>query len=329
MTGTKNLLSQFLCPAKPTITEEYVPDLKDKVVIVTGSNTGLGKEIARIMYAKNAKVYMMARSEDKTRQAMNEIRAAEPKSAGELHFIRLDLADLTTIQASADAFLAREPALHLLFNNAGVGYPDKGAVTAQGHELQLGVNCVGPWGLTRLLTPALLAAAAQPEVPSGSVRVVWVSSSATEAVLPKNLMKAVAGNMEAESAMDRYGFSKLGNYLHAAEFAERHRADGILSVSLNPGALDSDFWRSQGGVTTAILRNTLLHPPVYGAYTSLFAAFSSEITAEKSGCFVAPWGQFWNLPKDYVNAVKTEAEGGTGIARQFWEWTEAQWKPYL
>lgn len=97
------------------------------------------------MYSKNATVYMMARSEDKTLAAMESIRADVPNSAGALHFIRLDLSDLASVKAAADAFLSREQKLHLLFNNAGVGYPEKGATTAQGHELQLGVNCIGPF----------------------------------------------------------------------------------------------------------------------------------------------------------------------------------------
>lgn len=98
--------------------------------------------------------------------------------------------------------------------------------------------------------------------------------------------------MGKESALDKYGYSKLGNYLHAAEFAARHRDDGVLSVSLNPGALDSEFWRSQRGITTAVLRSTVLHPPVYGAYTCLFAALSPEITTENTRCF----GEYSNAP---------------------------------
>ncbi|PSR84366.1 hypothetical protein BD289DRAFT_368701 [Coniella lustricola] len=325
MPGNTSVLRQFLFPTKPTITEDEVPDLKGKVVIVTGSNTGLGKEIARIMYARNATVYLMARSQDKTRQAMEDIRESRPTSNGELKFIRLDLSDLTTIKASVDEFLANETQLHLLFNNAGVGYPEKGATTKQGYELQLGVNCVGPFGLTKLLAPCMLTTAKVS--PSGFVRIIWISSSATEGVSPKNIMK-VLPEMAKESALDKYSYSKLGNYLHAVEFAARFKADGVLSVALNPGALDSDFWRSQGGITTAILRKTILHPPVFGAYTSLFAAFSPDMTIQSLGSFVAPWGQFLELSNDHIDAARTESEGGSGVARQFWEWSEAQWKPY-
>lgn len=249
---------------------------------MTGSNTGLGKEIARMMYSKNAKVYMMARSEDKTQEAIKDIKNSLPDSHGELHFIRLDLSDLASIKESVEEFLSREHELHLLFNNAGVGYPDKGSKTKQGYELQIGVNCLGPFGFTNLLAPTLVSTAKVS--PSGFVRVVWVSSSASEAFNPNDLMETLP-KIEEAGEMDKYSISKLGNYLHATEFAARYKADGVLSIPLNPGALDSDFWRSQGGITTAILRKTVLHPPVYGAYTNLFAAFSPEITIEKSGSY--------------------------------------------
>jgi len=102
-----------------------------------------------------------------------------------------------------------------------------------------------------------------------------------------------------------------------------------VSVSLNPGNLNSDFWRNTGSVTTGILRMTLLHPPVFGAYTALWAGVSPEVTLDKSGSFIAPWGRLWKVSKEMVSASKIKAEGGTGIARQFWDWTEDQIKPYV
>ncbi|KAJ4387720.1 short-chain alcohol dehydrogenase [Gnomoniopsis smithogilvyi] len=322
MPGATSVMQQFFCPSKPTFTEKDLPNLKNKVIIVTGSNTGLGKEIARMVYSKNAKVYMMARSEEKTQEAIKDIETSLPNSDGELHFIRLDLSDLTSIKQSVDEFLSREHELHLLFNNAGVGYPEKGSKTKQGYELQIGVNCLGPFGFTNFLAPTLVSTAKTS--PRGSVRVIWVSSSASEAFSPKGLME-ILPKIEEAGEMDKYSISKLGNYLHATEFAARYKAEGVVSIPLNPGALDSDFWRTQGGITTAILRKTVLHPPIYGAYTNIFAAFSPEITLERSGSYIAPWGQFWQVSKDMLDAAKTEVDGGTGIARSFWDWSQAQW----
>lgn len=233
-----------------------------------------------MVYAHNAKVYIMARSKDKSLQAIEDIKAAVPKSQGELNFLRLDLADLESVQTSAEEFLRRENQLHVLINNAGVGYPEKGSETKQGYELQLGVNCVGAFSFTKYLTPTLVNTAKTS--PPNTVRVVWVSSSAAEAVNPAKFMERLP-NIKNLSALDKYFTSKLGNYLHATEFAANHKKDGIVSVSLNPGNLDSDFWRTMGPIMTWFLRKTVLYAPVYGAYTSIFAGFSPLVTLEKSG----------------------------------------------
>ncbi|SPO05240.1 related to Oxidoreductase, short-chain dehydrogenase [Cephalotrichum gorgonifer] len=344
-----SIISQAFPPA-PNITEDTIPDLHGKVstkppkpfagynrspvyqvYIVTGSNVGVGKEVARILYSKHAKVYVAARSAEKAKDAIDAIKALHTDAKGELFFLRLDLADLTTIKQSAEEFLSKESKLHVLFNNAGVMTPPQGSVTAQGYELQLGVNNIGTFMFTKLLTP-LLAKTAGSE-PAGTVRVVWVSSTAAE-----NASRNPGGvpidelddyQHEKKWRFYRYGFSKAGNYLHAVEYAKRHREDGIVSIPLNPGNLDSELYRGFNPLIRGVLRRTVLHPAVYGAYTELFAGLSTEVTMEKSGSWVVPWGRFMDIRRDLVEATKAEAEGGTGVGKRFWEWTEAQIKPYL
>jgi retinol dehydrogenase-12 len=101
---------------------------------VTGSNTGVGKEVARILYSKHAKVYIFARSAEKANKAIESIKHTFPHSEGELHFIHLDLNDLRTIKRSAEQFLSKETKLHVLFNNAGLMQPPSGSTSAQGYE---------------------------------------------------------------------------------------------------------------------------------------------------------------------------------------------------
>lgn len=215
--------------------------------------------------------------------AIKSIKAAEIKSVGDLTFLHLDLGDLTTIKKSAETFLSKEKKLHVLFNNAGVMNPAQGSKTAQGYELQLGTNNIGPFMFTQLLLPALKAAANAE--PKGTVRVVWVSSSAAEAPfcptggVPINNLDY----HDDKSAMHKYAVSKAGNYLHSTEFAKRYRCEGIVSVALNPGNLNSDLWRTQGAVMSRVLKSFVLHPPIYGAYTELFAGISPDVTMEKSG----------------------------------------------
>lgn len=284
----KSSLTQ-LFPPKPHFTEDSLPDLNGKVYIVTGSNTGTGKELCRLLYTKNAKVYMMARSEEKTSAAIAEIQKTVPGSGGSLHFIKLDLADLSNIKQTVQRFLALETELHVLFNNAGVLRGAKEvAVTPQGYELHTGVNVLGTFLLSQLLTP-ILTATAQSEPPS-TVRVVWAASSAAEmfaeakvGVRPETLNLAA---QEARSGFERYWFSKVANWAHATEYAGRHRADGVVSVSLNPGNLRSDLYRDQG-FFFRILERLMMYPPLNGAYTELFAGLSPEVNIENTGC----WGK--------------------------------------
>lgn len=224
----------ILTNAPPPLTEKNLPDQSGKVFIVTGSSGGVGKELAQILYAKNAKVYMGARSASKAEQAITDIKNSAPNSTGEIIFLNLDLGNLTTIKASAEEFLSKEQKLDVLWNNAGVMMTPQGSKTTQGYEIQLGTNCVGPFLFTKLLTPILAQTAKA--APAGSVRVIWVASSAVQYLSP-------AGGVEMDNLdykrdanpRHKYGVSKAGNFLHGTEYAKRHGKDGILSlVSQNP-----------------------------------------------------------------------------------------------
>ncbi|KAL5593185.1 hypothetical protein FOBRF1_012287 [Fusarium oxysporum] len=321
MAAAFNIVRQSLFAGSPRYTENDLPDLKGKVIAITGSNTGVGKEIAKMVYSKNAKVYMFARTTTKNEKARDEIKAAFPDSRGELICIQLDLADLDSVQAAAAEFISKEDKLHVLFNNAGVGFPEYGFKTKQGYELQLGVNCLGSFALTQRLTPVLVntAKASTP----GTVRVVWASSTAAFWTSTKKYIERVKA-INKQSLFQQYAISKLGNYYHATEYAARRKCDGIISVPLNPGNLDSDLWRTQGKFLTWILRRTVFYPPRYGGYVNIFAGFSPEVTLENSGRFISPWGRLWHALPAMVKGSKTEAEGGTGHAKRFWEWTEEQ-----
>jgi len=207
--------------------------------------------------------------------------------------------------------------------------PPQGSKTVQGYELQLGTNCVGPFLFTKLLTPTLVQTAKT--APEGSVRVVWVSSSAAELLSPYPAIEI--DNLDY-SKRDRikelkYGISKAGNYFHSTEFAKRHKADGVISLALNPGNLSSELDRHITALIPTLFRKATTYPAVYGAYTELFAALSPEVTIEKTGGWVVPWGRFYAIREDLVLGSKSREEGGTGLAEDFWKWTDEQVKKYL
>jgi NAD(P)-dependent dehydrogenase (short-subunit alcohol dehydrogenase family) len=148
-----------------------------KVHLVTGGYAGVGEELVKIFYSKNATVYVAGRSKPKAKAAFDRIRKAYPASKGRLEFLGLDLSDLTTLKPAAEAFQAKETRLDTLTNNAGVMNTPPKNKTVQGHELQIGTNCLGPWLFTYHLLPMLQKTAA--EAPKNSVRVTWAASLTT------------------------------------------------------------------------------------------------------------------------------------------------------
>ncbi|MCJ1383600.1 hypothetical protein MMC17_006714 [Xylographa soralifera] len=321
-----NAFSQLFPPAAK-FTEKELSDQAGKVFLVTGGASGIGYELAKILYSRNAKVYIAGRSEQKASQAKTSIETRFPKAKGEIVFLHLDLDDLTTIKKSAEDFLSKESRLDVLWNNAGVMNPPAGSKTKQGYELQLGTNCLAPFFFTKLLTPLMVQTAKS--APAASVRVVWLSSSAAEAFAPKGGVDMTNNNFqEPKRPFAVYGASKAGNILYSKEFAKRHQNTGVLSVSLNPGNLKTNLQRHTSGLQLAIL-NLLLHPPIQGAYTELFAGLSPAIAPAKNGAWIVPWGRFAPLRKDIELSAKSTADGGTGVGAAFWEWSEKQVQPYL
>jgi NAD(P)-dependent dehydrogenase (short-subunit alcohol dehydrogenase family) len=144
-----------------------IPMLDGCRALVTGANGGLGLQTALALAAKGAEVLMAARDQEKAARAEREIRAESPDA--KLEVVELDLGSLDSIRAAARAVLETHPRIDILVNNAGLmAMPERR--TADGFEMQLGVNHLGHWALTSRLMPALLRAPA--------ARVVSVTSTA-------------------------------------------------------------------------------------------------------------------------------------------------------
>lgn len=314
-------------PPSPWFTENDVTDQAGKVFIVTGATSGVGKEVAQILYSRNAKVYVAGRSKDKGSKVIQQIKSNLPKSKGELIFLHLDLGDLTTIKKSAEEFLSKEDKLDVLWNNAGVMMPPQGSKTKQGYELQLGTNNVAPFLFTKLLTPILTQTAQT--APLGSVRVIWVSSLAVELASPKGGLDM--NNLDYKkdkSSSTKYAISKAGNVLHSQQYSRLHKEDRIVSLSLNPGNLITELQRHISS-PAKWLGHRISYTPIHGAYTELYAGLSPEISMDQSGGWVIPWGRLADIRKDVAEAAKSKEEGGSGIAEKFWAWSEEQVKLYL
>lgn len=281
--------TQFL-PPKPKFTDKDLPDLHGMVYVVTGANTGMGKEVARMLYSKNAKVYVAARSELKAQKAIEDIQQKTPSSTGSLVFLHLDLGDLEKTKTAAQEFLSKEQKLHVLFNNAGVMVtpaepPPK---TEQGFELSIGVNCVATFLFTKLLTPTLVSTARAE--PPNTVRVVWLSSFGLELFAHEGVGVST-DNLDyhvPKPATDRYGLSKCGAWALGVEYSRRYKDEGVISVPINPGNLSTELARDQKAIMK-VIAGLFCYSVPNGACSQIFAGFSPDISTETD--FGNNWGE--------------------------------------
>jgi NAD(P)-dependent dehydrogenase (short-subunit alcohol dehydrogenase family) len=211
-------------------TRDSIPDLTGRTAVVTGANGGLGLETAKALAGRGAYVVMAARDQEKAAQAAEQIRSGVP--AASIEIVPLDLGSLASVRAAAQQILARHGIIDILVNNAGLmATPER--ATADGFELQLGVNHLGHWALTALLMPALVAA------PAG--RVVSVTSTAHHMGRPVD-----PDNPHLHGRYDpwrAYGQSKLANYHFAIGLQREFDRAGVSTQSLlaHPGLSNTEL----------------------------------------------------------------------------------------
>ncbi|WP_248703648.1 SDR family oxidoreductase [Curtobacterium sp. MWU13-2055] len=201
-----------------------LPDQTGRRIVVTGSNSGTGKEAATRLAAAGASVVLAVRTTAKGDAAAAEIRAAHPNADVEVR--ELDLADLASVRRFADGIVGEDRPIDVLVNNAGVMAPPQRFETVDGFELQFGTNFLGPFALTNLLLPSLLRA----EAP----RVATMSSLAA---IPGRIRFGDLQWDRGYNGWRAYGQSKLADLLLALHL---HRltveADvPLVSTAAHPG----------------------------------------------------------------------------------------------
>ncbi|KAH7309216.1 short-chain dehydrogenase [Stachybotrys elegans] len=320
------MYAQFrqMFPPRPCFTSADVESQEGKVFLVTGGYSGIGLELAKILYHKTARVYIAGHSWEKATKAVEEIRSTVP-NGGSVEFLHLDLDDLSSIGSAVEEFKSKESKLHVLWDNAGISQPPVGSLSKQGIELQLATNCLGPFLPTKLLLPLLQAASAD-AVPN-SVRIVWSSSQIMELSAPHHgINMAELGN--PPDTARAYVNSKTGNTFLASEFAKRlDPSHKILNLSQNPGPCRTRLFRHTPALP--YLAWPLLHHPKYGALTCLFSGLSKEITWDDNGGYIIPWGRIGNLRKDLKEATEEQTSGGSGRASEFWEYSDDATSMYV
>jgi NAD(P)-dependent dehydrogenase (short-subunit alcohol dehydrogenase family) len=213
-------------------TSDEVPGQQGRLAVVTGANTGLGFETARVLAARGASVVLAVRDTEKGKRAAARIAAAVP--GADVTVQPLDLTSLDSIRAAAGALRARHPRIDVLINNAGVMFPPRQA-TRDGFELQLGTNHLGPFALTGLLLEQML--------PVPGSRVVTVSSLAHRIRARINF-----DDLQSERSYSRvaaYSQSKLANLMFTYELARRLSGAGTtIAAAAHPGLAATELSRN-------------------------------------------------------------------------------------
>ncbi|MCP4424967.1 MAG: SDR family NAD(P)-dependent oxidoreductase [Chloroflexi bacterium] len=295
-------------------TEKNLPDLTGKTIIITGANSGTGFAATKFMSAMGAVVIMACRNPEKAKKALQSIKNENP--GAKLDFIQLDLGDLASVKQFSEAFKKKYASLDILINNAGVAQtPD--LKTKDGFEMQIGINHLGHFALTKYMMERLIN--------TKDSRVVTVGS-----------MNGEQGEMNFDNlffegeyqAMPAYNQSKLATHLFAYELGKRFADAGLSveSLAANPGFIKSNILkeneytqRSFGfKLMFGFIETLLAMSPDQGSLPIMRAATDRTL---KNGDFVSPTkiGGMRGLPKLVTLTNKAYNDEN---AKRLWEMSE-------
>ena len=244
--------------------------MSDRICLVTGATSGIGKQTALRLAQLGAAVIIVARDAGRGSAAAEEIRRRVPGARVET--MTADLSSLAEVRRLADAVLARHERLDVLVNNAGV-ISTRPESTVDGFETTFATNHLGPFLLTNLLRGLLER--------SAPARVVTVASAAHKQV------RTIEWD-ELPHGAPAYPLSKLLNILFTVELARRLTGTGVTANCLHPGFVRTGLGRDVTGALGATLRLILpfLPGPAAGAKTSVYLASSPQVAEVSGGYFV-------------------------------------------
>lgn len=280
--------------------------MKGKTVIITGSNTGIGRATATALASQGARIFFCCRSRAKTEPVIEAIRRSTGNA--ELFFHELDLADLSKVRDSARAFLSGNDRLDVLINNAGLVRVR--SLTAQGYEMTFGVNHLGHMLFTLLLEPALVKA-----VPS---RVVTVASRAHERTRRPIDYGSLTRPTSSFIGWSEYMQSKLANMLFHFALERRWHGKGVHTYAVHPGVIASDIWR-QAPTPLRQIAMSFMRTEEQGARSSVHCA-SSEAAGAETGLYYGELGEHRKPSSLATDEAAQEA---------LWAWSMERLAPFL
>ena len=205
-------------------------DLRGKRILVTGVSAGIGVETARSLAAHGARVVGAARDLVKAKSATAQVQKDAAANGGRLELIELDLADLSSVRACADALLAKGEPFDIVIANAGVMATPFGH-TADGFETQFGTNHLGHFVLVNRIAPLIREGGRLINLSSLGHRYSNVNLE------DPNFERTTYDPWIA------YGRSKTANILFAVAFDRRHRDRGVRAAAVHPGVIHTELAR--------------------------------------------------------------------------------------
>ncbi|KAJ4318155.1 hypothetical protein N0V94_004591 [Neodidymelliopsis sp. IMI 364377] len=294
--------------------DKDIPSLAGKVILVTGGNSGLGKEsVLQLAKHEPLQIIMAARSQSRAKAAIEEIKDLVP--GAKIAFLALDLSSFDSIKKAAASVLQQHDRLDVLLNNAGLfGVPP--GVTEDGYEMQFGSNHMGPVLFTRLLLPLLEKTS---QLPGSDVRVVQLSSDGYQFAPPGGILfPRLKTEMADVSGRARYAQSKLANLYFIKALAKRYPK--MICVALHPGV-----------VNTSILKTTLSNYPSLTWILNVgIRLFFTDVQTGALGQLWAATGRAEELETGayYTPLKKRQCRNklldDDQLAEKLWDWTEKE-----
>lgn len=250
---------------------------RQRVAVVTGASSGIGKEVAKALVARGWRVIGSGRDAGRIAEASAEILAGA-NGAGAIELLSADLSLMADAARLAAEITARIDHLDLLVNNAG-GMTDRLEMTGEGLEANFAGNHLGPFLLTQRLMPLLRAAAV--DAPAGATRIVMTASDASEMGGPIDLDDMQ--NLKRFNPGLAYCNGKLANVLFARALAVRLAGSGIVAHAMAPGATDTPFFGYAPEETQAYTRDLPKLTVAQGADTLIWLATAEEPGSSSGG----------------------------------------------
>jgi len=247
-----------------------MPDMRGKVVVITGATSGIGAVAAEQLASMGARIVMVARDRARADAELARLREKAPGVEPSAHYA--DLSRLDEMKRVGREIAATEPRIDVLINNAGALFSQR-TVTADGLEMTFAINHMSYFVLTEMLRERLLQ--------SAPARVINTASDAhRRARLDFNDLQFARGY----AGFKVYGTSKLCNILHARELARQLAGTGVTANSLHPGFVATRFGDTSGGAFSVMVRiaKKIAISPEKGAETIVYLASSGEV-ANASG----------------------------------------------